>query len=151
MSIPTALPVYCYTHRISYAETDKMGVVYYAVYLYIFERARTEYIRSRLDTSYNQLEEEGYILPVTHVECFYKKSILYDALIHVYTWITDWKRVSLCFHYVIQDPEGTLYAHGSTTLASLSITTKKPIPLPKWFKRKYENEVNAASYANNVL
>ena len=128
-----------------------MGVVYYAVYLYIFERARTEYIRSRLDTSYKQLEEAGYILPVKHAECFYKKSILYDALIHVYTWITNWKRVSLCFQYSIQDPKGTLYAHGSTTLASLSITTKKPVPLPAWFKQKYENEVNATLHSDNML
>ena len=30
-------------HRISYGETDAMGVLYYAEYLHIFERARSTY------------------------------------------------------------------------------------------------------------
>ncbi|HAK22003.1 MAG TPA: thioesterase, partial [Desulfovibrio sp.] len=32
-------------HRISYGETDAMGIVYYAEYFHIFERARDAIIR----------------------------------------------------------------------------------------------------------
>ena len=33
-------------HRVSYGETDAMGVVYYANYLHFFERGRSELIRN---------------------------------------------------------------------------------------------------------
>lgn len=32
-------------HRVSYGETDTMGYLYYAEYLHLFERSRSEYIR----------------------------------------------------------------------------------------------------------
>ena len=34
------------TYRVSYGDTDQMGVVYYANYLEFFERSRTEMLRS---------------------------------------------------------------------------------------------------------
>jgi len=37
---------HCHTVRVRYAETDAMGVVYYANYLTYFEVARVEYLRA---------------------------------------------------------------------------------------------------------
>ncbi len=51
------------THRVSYGETDAMGVVYYANYLHLFERGRSELIRG-LGFSYATVEERGIYLPV---------------------------------------------------------------------------------------
>ena len=34
------------TYRVPYADTDQMGVVYYANYLVFFERSRNELMRS---------------------------------------------------------------------------------------------------------
>ena len=45
-------------HRVSYGETDTMGVLYYAEYLHLFERARSEYIR-RCGMSYAEVEKEA--------------------------------------------------------------------------------------------
>ena len=50
-------------HRIAYGETDAMGIVYYAEYLQIFERARDAYIRES-GFSYNEVEARGIYLPV---------------------------------------------------------------------------------------
>lgn len=49
-------------HRVSYGETDTMGVLYYAEYLHLFERARSAYIRS-CGMSYADVEKKGIILP----------------------------------------------------------------------------------------
>ena len=45
-------------HRVSYGETDAMGVVYYANYLHLFERGRSELIRE-LGFSYATVEERA--------------------------------------------------------------------------------------------
>ena len=49
--------------RIRYAETDKMGVVYYANYLVRFEVARADLLRS-LGWTYREMEHSGVSLPV---------------------------------------------------------------------------------------
>jgi len=36
-----------YEHRVSYGETDAMGVLYYAEYLHIFQRAPWLFLRGR--------------------------------------------------------------------------------------------------------
>jgi acyl-CoA thioester hydrolase len=51
--------------RVRYAETDQMGIVYYANYLVWFEIGRVELLRS-LGLAYSQLEiDHQCILPVS--------------------------------------------------------------------------------------
>jgi hypothetical protein len=57
-----------FSHRVSYGETDSMGVLYYAEYLHIFERARNQFIRDR-GLSYAMVEERGLFLPVREARC----------------------------------------------------------------------------------
>jgi acyl-CoA thioester hydrolase len=74
MSIVTEL-------RVRYAETDQMGVVYYANYLVWFEVGRVEFMRS-LGFDYRQMEvEDGCILPVIEATCRYKAPARYDDVI----------------------------------------------------------------------
>ena len=49
--------------RVRYAETDKMGVVYYANYFVWFEIGRTDLLRHS-GWSYREMEAEGFGLPV---------------------------------------------------------------------------------------
>ena len=49
--------------RVRYADTDQMGVVYYANYLVWFEVGRTEWLR-QTGWSYREMEEDGVALPV---------------------------------------------------------------------------------------
>ena len=46
------------TYRVPYADTDQMGVVYYANYFVYFERGRTEILRS-VGAPYSVLEQGG--------------------------------------------------------------------------------------------
>ena len=75
MEFPT--PAIWFSHRVSYGETDTMGVLYYAEYLHIFERARSEYIRA-LGMSYADVERRGVYLPVREAECRYRSPAHYD-------------------------------------------------------------------------
>ncbi|HXB11773.1 MAG TPA: thioesterase family protein, partial [Bacteroidia bacterium] len=49
--------------RVRYAETDRMGYVYYGNYAAYFETGRVEALRA-LGLSYRVMEEEGVMLPV---------------------------------------------------------------------------------------
>ena len=72
--------------RVRYAETDQMGVVYYANYLVWFEVGRVEFMRS-LGFDYKQMEvEDGCILPVVEANCRYKAPARYDDLILIEAW-----------------------------------------------------------------
>jgi len=71
--------------RVRYAETDQMGIVYYANYLVWFELGRVELLRS-LGLAYSQLEKEHEcILPVAEASCRYRSPARYDDEILIET------------------------------------------------------------------
>jgi acyl-CoA thioester hydrolase len=71
--------------RVRYAETDQMGIVYYANYLVWFEIGRVELLRS-LGLAYSQLEtEHECILPVVEASCRYRSPARYDDPIQIET------------------------------------------------------------------
>src|ERR1700721_3015894 len=71
--------------RVRYAETDQMGIVYYANYLVWFEIGRVELLRS-LGLAYSQLEKDHQcILPVIEATCRYKAPARYDDRILIET------------------------------------------------------------------
>jgi acyl-CoA thioester hydrolase len=73
--------------RVRYAETDQMGVVYYANYLVWFEVGRSEYCRRR-GVDYRRLEKESqYFLAVAEVECRFHAPARYDDLLLIRTRI----------------------------------------------------------------
>ena len=72
-------------YRVCYADTDRMGVVYYANYLVFFERSRTEFLRDA-GLPYATLEASGIALPVAEAHCEYKASATYDDLLIFKSW-----------------------------------------------------------------
>jgi acyl-CoA thioester hydrolase len=95
--------------RVRYAETDRMGVVYYANYLIWFEMGRSEYCRQR-GFKYLDLEELGYYLVVAEATCKYRKSAQYDEVATVRTSLHTLQRRSICFRYQVvrKGPRETL-------------------------------------------
>jgi acyl-CoA thioester hydrolase len=101
--------------RIAYADTDRMGVVYYANYLTLFERGRTELMRN-LGLRYRDLEDIHQVfLPVMDASCKYLHPARYDDLIRVITRIATLRPASIHFEYEIVDAEtGRKLAEGFT-------------------------------------
>ena len=82
------------TYRVPYADTDQMGVVYYANYLEYFERGRTEMLRA-LGLPYSVLEQEGVFLPVVEAHCEYMGSAKYDDLLTFRSYVESFSRIKL--------------------------------------------------------
>ncbi len=72
------------TLRVRYAETDRMGVVYYANYLVWFEVARADLLRT-LGWTYREMEESGVYLPVIEAHCEYRRPARYDDDVEIRT------------------------------------------------------------------
>ena len=79
-----AVPTSTSNVRVRYAETDQMGVVYYANYFVWFEVARTDLLRS-LGWSYREMEEAGVSLPVIEAHCEYSRPARYDDELEIRT------------------------------------------------------------------
>ena len=118
-------------YRVPYADTDQMGVVYYANYLTIFERARNELMRA-CGYTYKQCEEEGWMLPVVHAEVDYKKPARYDDLLEVTAWCSETKGVRMKISCEVK-VNGELLVSGFTTHCFVSVSTFRPIPPPEKF------------------
>jgi acyl-CoA thioester hydrolase len=115
--------------RVRYAETDKMGVVYYANYLVWFEVARADLLRS-LGWSYREMEMAGISLPVIEAQCQYLRPARYDDEIEVKTEGRMLSPVRMEFQYqVIKKEDRTLAAEGRTVHAALD-PSGKPCRLP---------------------
>src|SRR5438552_6273578 len=84
--------------RVRYAETDQMGVVYYANYFVWFEVGRTDLLRSA-GWSYREMETDGYTLPVIDAQCAYRESAKYDDEIEIRTAGSMMSPVRLQFTY----------------------------------------------------
>ncbi len=111
-----------------------MGYVYYAEYLHLFERARSEYIREALGMSYAEIERRGICLPVREASCRYRRPARYDDLIFIRTGIRDTGRASVTFVYAVTDSERkTLMAEGMTQHACADMQGK-PTRMPQWFR-----------------
>jgi|SRR6185437_6383814 len=120
---------YDFDVRIAYADTDRMGVVYYANYLVLFERGRTEYLRS-LGLRYRDLEEERQIyLPATESHVNYFAPARYDDLIKVRTFITELGKAHIVFSSEIYSEDGKRIAAGYAKLAVVD-RGWKPTRLP---------------------
>jgi len=100
--------------RITFAETDCMGIVYHANYIKFFEIGRTEYMRD-LGYPYSQLENDGVWLPVATVNCEYKSPAKYDDLLVVHTSVKEFKGATIVMAYEIyRKATGELLVKGET-------------------------------------
>jgi acyl-CoA thioester hydrolase len=105
--------------RVRYAETDKMGVVYYANYFVWFEVGRTDLLREA-GWSYSEMETDGYALPVIEAHCEYHRSAQYDDELEVRTDAALISPVRVGFTYeVVRPRDNTTIATGRTVHASL--------------------------------
>ena len=115
--------------RVRYAETDKMGVVYYANYFVWFEVARADLLRSR-GWTYREMEHAGVSLPVIEAHCEYRKPVQYDDEIEVRTKGRMLSPVRMEFTYeIVRRDDQSVTASGHTIHAALD-RAGKPCRLP---------------------
>jgi acyl-CoA thioester hydrolase len=114
---------------VRYAETDQMGVVYYANYLVWFEVGRTDWLR-QTGWTYRDMERDGVSLPVIEAHCEYRHPSRYDDEITISTRATLVTAVRIRFDYeVTRTADNDIAAVGHTVHAAVD-GSGKPCRLP---------------------
>ena len=124
------------TLRVRYAETDQMGVAYYANYFIWCEIGRVELLR-QLGFDYKQMElEHNCHLPVVEASCRYKSPARYDDLITIETRVSGLRSSVIKFSYRLfcsreGEAEPVLLADAETVHVSVDRDMQKcPLPEP---------------------
>ena len=133
-------PAHTATIRVRYAETDQMGVVYYANYFVWFEIGRVELMRA-LGFEYRQLEEQDQCyLPVVEANCRYRAPARYDDVLTLETRVLNQRTSMIRFGYRLlrekrsgsEEQEPLLLAEGETVHVVVDRAMQKTV-LPERF------------------
>ena len=105
-----------YTKTAKYYETDQMGVIHHSNYIRWMEETRVDML-NQIGYPYRRFEEMGYISPVLHVDCEYKKSVKFDDEVKITIRLQEAGRVKFTLRYDIYNLSegGVLSASGTTT------------------------------------
>jgi acyl-CoA thioester hydrolase len=123
--------------RVRYAETDQMGVVYYANYLVWMEVGRVELCKA-CGFIYRDMErEDGIYLAVAEAQCQYRHPARYDDEVIVKTWIEKANTRMMTVAYEIRRAEDDRrLATGYTRHVYVS-SAMRPTSLPEKYCRMF--------------
>ncbi len=126
--------------RVRYAETDQMGIVYYANYLVWMEVARVEWCRTR-GFHYRDMErEDGVMLVVAEAECRYLAPALFDDEIIIETRVAEAGARLIRFEYRMRHAAtGQVLATGATKHVVCNLS-RKPMRLPEKYRGYFGGE-----------
>src|SRR5579863_8457579 len=123
--------------RVRYAETDQMGVVYYANYLIWMEVGRAEYCRAA-GIRYRDMErDDGILLAVAEASCRYISAALYDEEVIVKTWIEQAHPRMIRFGYEMLEASTSRMLATGETKHVFSGRDRKPKKLPEKYRAAF--------------
>jgi len=123
--------------RVRYAETDQMGVVYYANYLVWMEVGRVELCRA-CGFNYRDMErEDGVFLAVAESYCRYRSPAHYDDEVIIKTWIGEANSRIVIFEYEMRVAESErVLATGNTRHVFVNREMRR-IQLPEKYRAMF--------------
>ena len=123
--------------RVRYAETDQMGVVYYANYLIWMEVGRADLCQA-CGFVYSEMErEDGIFLAVAEAQCQYRHPARYDDEIIVKCWIekANTRMISIAYE-MRRAADNRRLATGHTRHIYCS-SEMRPVSLPAKYCRMF--------------
>ena len=121
--------------RVRYAETDQMGIVYYANYFVWMEVGRVDYCRDA-GFEYRDMEcEDGVMLTVTEAKCRYRAAARFDDEVRVRTWLAEVRSRTVRFAYEMHRASDDQLLVTGETLHMVRDREGKPVRLPERYRR----------------
>lgn len=123
--------------RVYWEDTDAGGIVFYANYLKFFERARTEWLRSRGIAQQALREQTGSMFVVSEARLQYQAPARLDDLLIVTAQLQETGRASLTIlHQALLKNEqnstmsATLLCTGEVRIGWVNASTMRPARIP---------------------
>ena len=134
--------IFDFKKRVRYAETDKMGYLYYGHYAKYYEIGRVESLRS-LGVSYKDLEDELRIMtPVLDLNIRYLSPAYYDEELTIRTILSDLPGKMLVYQNEIYNPEMKLINKATVKLFFVNMDTNKRVSAPAYIVDKLKHYFN---------
>jgi acyl-CoA thioester hydrolase len=123
--------------RVRYAETDQMGVVYYANYLVWMEVARVELCKA-LGFRYRDMElEDGVMLAVIEAQCRYLHPARFDEEVILETRIAKANSRVVEFGYEMRLADGGRKLATGSTRHIFCNREMKPVRMPEKYRAAF--------------
>lgn len=129
----TMAPKFTWPVRVYWEDTDAGGIVFYANYLKFFERARTEWLRSRGIGQRSVVETTGGMFVVSEAQIRYLKPARLDDELIVTAWPLVAGRASMTIQQQVflKTPAGLqLLCEGTIRAGWVDALTHKPARIP---------------------
>jgi len=131
--------------RVRYAETDNMGVVYYANYLIWMEVGRVELCKA-CGVNYRDMEtDDGIFLAVAESHCRYRSPARFDDEVVVKTWIENANTRMVTFAYEMRLADGDRRLATGTTRHVFCSRAMRPTHLPEKYHALFGLKQTAAA------
>jgi acyl-CoA thioester hydrolase len=137
---PDRVSAYVWQVRVYWEDTDAGGVVYHSQYLNFFERARTEWLRSRGIHQARLAEETGVVFAIRRMQVDWRYPARLDDLLDVSVHTVTAGATRLDFHQDMKRAgDGKLLATATVTAACLDAATFKPTRMPESIRLEISN------------
>jgi acyl-CoA thioester hydrolase len=128
-------------YRVCYADTDRMGIMYYGNYPRLYEIGRTDFIRD-IWKSYREVEDSGIVLPVRMLHSVYHKPAIYDECLTIRTIIKEISKVKMTFFSQIYNEKEELINEGEVVLGFMNAKTGRICRIPEELNKILEDKFN---------
>jgi acyl-CoA thioester hydrolase len=124
--------------RVRYAETDALGVAYYANHFVWFEVGRVSFLRE-MGMDFAASEREGISFVVAEATCRYHAPAHFDERLTVRTWAEEMGQSSITFAYeIVSRDSGRIIATGKTVQVFILMETREPIAIPAALRELFD-------------
>lgn len=124
--------------RVRYAETDKMGYLYYGHYAKYYEIGRVEMLR-QLGLTYRILEDDiGVMMPVVSLQSRYIRPAYYDQELTIETVLRKMPEKFITFYMEIFNEASELINGGTVKLCFVDTASKATVLAPPVLLEKLE-------------
>lgn len=137
------LPTFYWPVRAYYEDTDASGVVYHAVYLKYFERARTEWLRAMGFSQHGLRERLDVVFTVANLEVDYLRPARLDDDLDVTVVVAEMRRASLHFRQELarKGERDAPLARALVRVGCVDVGSFRPCALPVEFVEHVEKLV----------
>lgn len=114
---------YTIEQDVRFSEVDSLGIVWHGHYVQYFEDGR-EAFGKEYGLAYLDFYSNGYVVPIVHINCEYKRFLRYGDRIAIETTYINCEPAKINFRYRISNTvTGELIVSGTTTQVFLGKDT----------------------------
>ncbi|HPU01870.1 MAG: acyl-CoA thioesterase [Firmicutes bacterium] len=126
--------------KVRYYDTDLSRAVYFTNYIKWFDSIALPDFTDALGIDWRSLLEQNLDAVIAHVSFDYKAPCYLDDVVDIHITDVDLGNTSMTIYGSLYK-DGTLVAEGKMVYVIVDYTTRRPVPIPGFFKEKMEAHI----------